>query len=91
MSSQRTKKFLEAINDELEKEWEDEGWETSDGEEVEEDKKEDEGSGWRGVKDKLERMKGKRGKIAVMRHPDHIGAADTTEFWSHHEKVFCFD
>jgi hypothetical protein len=25
--------------------------------------------------------------IAVMRHPDHIGSADNTQFWSHHEKV----
>lgn len=28
-----------------------------------------------------------RGKICVMRHPDHVGAVDTVEFWSHHEKV----
>lgn len=29
--------------------------------------------------------------IAVMRHPDHIGAADTVEFWSHHEKLVAVD
>lgn len=29
--------------------------------------------------------------ITVMRHPDHIGAKDTVEFWSHHEKVVVVD
>ncbi|KAG9312443.1 hypothetical protein JVU11DRAFT_6827 [Chiua virens] len=29
--------------------------------------------------------------IACMRHPDHIGAKDTVEFWSHHEKVVVVD
>jgi len=29
--------------------------------------------------------------IAVMRHPDHIGAMDTVEYWSHHEKVVIID
>ncbi|KAF6747521.1 phospholipase D [Ephemerocybe angulata] len=29
--------------------------------------------------------------ITVMRHPDHIGAKDSVEFWSHHEKVVVVD
>ncbi|KAF5392458.1 hypothetical protein D9757_002249 [Collybiopsis confluens] len=29
--------------------------------------------------------------IQCMRHPDHIGAKDTVEFWSHHEKVVVVD
>ncbi|CAK5267179.1 unnamed protein product [Mycena citricolor] len=29
--------------------------------------------------------------IKCMRHPDHIGAKDTVEFWSHHEKVVVVD
>jgi len=29
--------------------------------------------------------------IACMRHPDHIGAKDSIEFWSHHEKVVVVD
>jgi len=29
--------------------------------------------------------------ITCMRHPDHIGAKDTVEFWSHHEKVVLVD
>jgi phospholipase D1/2 len=29
--------------------------------------------------------------IAVMRHPDHIGALDIVEFWSHHEKLVVVD
>ncbi|KAJ3834088.1 phospholipase D [Lentinula raphanica] len=29
--------------------------------------------------------------IQCMRHPDHIGAKDTVEFWSHHEKVVIVD
>ncbi|KAL5521881.1 hypothetical protein ACEPAF_1725 [Sanghuangporus sanghuang] len=29
--------------------------------------------------------------ISCMRHPDHIGAKDTVEFWSHHEKVVVVD
>ncbi|KAJ2931072.1 hypothetical protein H1R20_g6021, partial [Candolleomyces eurysporus] len=29
--------------------------------------------------------------IAVMRHPDHIGAKDSVRFWSHHEKVVIVD
>lgn len=29
--------------------------------------------------------------ITCMRHPDHIGAKDTVEFWSHHEKVVVVD
>jgi phospholipase D1/2 len=29
--------------------------------------------------------------ITCMRHPDHIGAEDATEFWSHHEKVVLVD
>ena len=44
--------------------------------------------GMRGLKERWDRAKKReRGKIAVMRHPDHIGAADVTELWSHHEKV----
>lgn len=34
--------------------------------------------------DKLEAL---HPNITCMRHPDHIGAKDTVEFWSHHEKV----
>ncbi|KAF9076259.1 hypothetical protein BDP27DRAFT_1398485 [Rhodocollybia butyracea] len=30
-------------------------------------------------------------QIQCMRHPDHIGAKDTVEFWSHHEKVVVVD
>ncbi|KJA15853.1 hypothetical protein HYPSUDRAFT_48013 [Hypholoma sublateritium FD-334 SS-4] len=29
--------------------------------------------------------------ITCMRHPDHIGAKDSVEFWSHHEKVVLVD
>ncbi|KAL5513890.1 hypothetical protein ACEPAG_2651 [Sanghuangporus baumii] len=29
--------------------------------------------------------------ISCMRHPDHIGARDNVEFWSHHEKVVVVD
>ncbi|KZW01475.1 phospholipase D/nuclease [Exidia glandulosa HHB12029] len=29
--------------------------------------------------------------IAVMRHPDHVGAVDTVQFWSHHEKLVVVD
>ncbi|KAG6828047.1 hypothetical protein H0H92_009547 [Tricholoma furcatifolium] len=29
--------------------------------------------------------------IRCMRHPDHIGAKDSVEFWSHHEKVVVVD
>ncbi|KAG6872615.1 hypothetical protein C0995_008273 [Termitomyces sp. Mi166 len=29
--------------------------------------------------------------ITCMRHPDHIGAKDSVEFWSHHEKVVVVD
>ncbi|KAJ6550871.1 phospholipase D [Mycena vulgaris] len=29
--------------------------------------------------------------ITCLRHPDHIGAKDTVEFWSHHEKVVVVD
>ncbi|KAH7100350.1 phospholipase D/nuclease [Auriculariales sp. MPI-PUGE-AT-0066] len=29
--------------------------------------------------------------ICVMRHPDHIGAVDTVQFWSHHEKLCVVD
>ncbi|EKM74848.1 hypothetical protein AGABI1DRAFT_132820 [Agaricus bisporus var. burnettii JB137-S8] len=29
--------------------------------------------------------------ISCMRHPDHIGAKDSIEFWSHHEKVVVVD
>ncbi|KIY47816.1 phospholipase D/nuclease [Fistulina hepatica ATCC 64428] len=29
--------------------------------------------------------------IVVLRHPDHIGAKDTVEFWSHHEKLVVVD
>ncbi|KAF9448692.1 phospholipase D/nuclease [Macrolepiota fuliginosa MF-IS2] len=29
--------------------------------------------------------------ISCMRHPDHIGAKDSVEFWSHHEKVVVID
>ncbi|KAJ7482689.1 hypothetical protein FB451DRAFT_1235871 [Mycena latifolia] len=29
--------------------------------------------------------------IVCLRHPDHIGAKDTVEFWSHHEKVVVVD
>lgn len=29
--------------------------------------------------------------ISCMRHPDHIGAKDSIQFWSHHEKVVVVD
>ncbi|GLB42616.1 putative phospholipase d [Lyophyllum shimeji] len=29
--------------------------------------------------------------ITCMRHPDHIGAKDSVQFWSHHEKVVVVD
>ncbi|KAJ6535117.1 hypothetical protein B0H19DRAFT_1185017 [Mycena capillaripes] len=29
--------------------------------------------------------------VTCLRHPDHIGAKDTVEFWSHHEKVVVVD
>lgn len=29
--------------------------------------------------------------ISCMRHPDHIGAKDSVQFWSHHEKVVVVD
>ncbi|KAG5647465.1 hypothetical protein DXG03_009396 [Asterophora parasitica] len=29
--------------------------------------------------------------ISCMRHPDHIGAKDSVEYWSHHEKVVVVD
>ncbi|RDB28300.1 Phospholipase D1 [Hypsizygus marmoreus] len=29
--------------------------------------------------------------VSCMRHPDHIGAKDSVEFWSHHEKVVVVD
>ncbi|KAF9002203.1 phospholipase D [Cyathus striatus] len=29
--------------------------------------------------------------ISCMRHPDHIGAKDSVQFWSHHEKVVIVD
>ncbi|KAF9530719.1 phospholipase D [Crepidotus variabilis] len=29
--------------------------------------------------------------ITCTRHPDHIGAKDSIQFWSHHEKVVCVD
>ncbi|KAJ7127892.1 hypothetical protein C8R44DRAFT_100509 [Mycena epipterygia] len=29
--------------------------------------------------------------ITCLRHPDHVGAKDTVEFWSHHEKVVVVD
>jgi phospholipase D1/2 len=29
--------------------------------------------------------------ISCMRHPDHIGAKDSVEFWSHHEKLVIVD
>ncbi|KAH8813952.1 phospholipase D/nuclease [Flagelloscypha sp. PMI_526] len=29
--------------------------------------------------------------ILVLRHPDHIGAKDSIQFWSHHEKVVVVD
>lgn len=41
------------------------------------------------ARDWLGRRKKPLGKICVFRHPDHVGAVDTVEFWSHHEKVRC--
>ncbi|KAG8850840.1 hypothetical protein FRB96_009577 [Tulasnella sp. 330] len=29
--------------------------------------------------------------VSVLRHPDHIGAEDSVQFWSHHEKVLVVD
>ncbi|KAG8908268.1 hypothetical protein FRB99_007801 [Tulasnella sp. 403] len=29
--------------------------------------------------------------VSVLRHPDHIGSADSVQFWSHHEKVVVVD
>ncbi|KAF8317462.1 phospholipase D/nuclease [Clavulina sp. PMI_390] len=36
-------------------------------------------------------LEGLHKNITVMRHPDHIGAVDSVEFWSHHEKVVVVD
>ncbi|KXN92484.1 Phospholipase D1 [Leucoagaricus sp. SymC.cos] len=40
------------------------------------------------TKSTLERL---HPKISCMRHPDHIGAKDSVQFWSHHEKVVVVD
>ncbi|CAA7264463.1 unnamed protein product [Cyclocybe aegerita] len=40
------------------------------------------------TKNKLENL---HPNITCMRHPDHIGAKDSVQFWSHHEKVVVVD
>ncbi|KAF8151528.1 phospholipase D [Crassisporium funariophilum] len=40
------------------------------------------------TKSKLEQL---HPNITCMRHPDHIGAKDSVQFWSHHEKVVVID
>ncbi|PPQ99833.1 hypothetical protein CVT24_009627 [Panaeolus cyanescens] len=40
------------------------------------------------TKAKLEQL---HPNITCMRHPDHIGAKDSVQFWSHHEKVVVVD
>ncbi|KAF8884660.1 hypothetical protein BD779DRAFT_1536317 [Infundibulicybe gibba] len=36
-------------------------------------------------------LEGLHENVACMRHPDHIGAKDSVQFWSHHEKVVVVD
>ncbi|KAJ7187275.1 phospholipase D [Mycena filopes] len=36
-------------------------------------------------------LEGLHPNVTCLRHPDHIGAKDTVEFWSHHEKVVVVD
>ncbi|KAF9557909.1 phospholipase D/nuclease [Agrocybe pediades] len=40
------------------------------------------------TKNKLEAL---HPNISCMRHPDHIGAKDSVQFWSHHEKLVVVD
>ncbi|PPQ84945.1 hypothetical protein CVT25_004458 [Psilocybe cyanescens] len=40
------------------------------------------------TKNKLESL---HPNITCMRHPDHIGAKDSVQFWSHHEKIVIVD
>ncbi|KAF8802982.1 phospholipase D/nuclease [Phlegmacium glaucopus] len=43
------------------------------------------------TKDTLDELHKLHPNITCMRHPNHFGAKDATEYWSHHEKVVLVD